>query len=123
MVLFPGPDSIDLNALAQASGREIETRFFSDHRILTVMVIDGTWQKAKQMMRLSPNLQKLEKVSFTPRILSQYRFRKQPHPQYVSTIEAVYELLSLLDPQNPADELLQLFSSMVEKQIVFSKRK
>jgi DTW domain-containing protein YfiP len=117
VVLFPGVDSFDLS---KTDTTTIESRFFLESRILTVFVIDGTWQKAKQMMRLSPNLQRLEKISFIPQIRSQYRFRKQPDPRYVSTIEATFELLKWLDPRTDANALLKVFYSMVEKQVVFS---
>ena len=116
VVLFPGKGSINLS----------ETKDFvvPNSKQLLILVIDGTWRLAKRIMRLSINLQALPKISFTPRALSRFRIKKQPADHCVSTIEAVYNLLDLLDRSGyeQLDKKHQTLLDAIESLVVFQEK-
>ena len=109
-VLFPGPHARDVASLAP--GERIH-----------LIVVDGTWWQAKKLLTLNPQLAALPRLAFTPSRPSDYRIRRQPAEFCVSTIEALAETLSVLEP--PGDEprrfesLLAPFRAMVDSQLHF----
>lgn len=56
-----------------------------------MIVIDGTWRQAKRIVRETPQLEKIQKVSIEPRLTYFWRFQELS-PNYLSTIEAIYYL-------------------------------
>ena len=103
-VLFPGAGAIDVADLPR-------------DRPLTLIALDGTWWQARKLLHLNPTLAALPRVAFTPRRLSDYRIRRQPAAHCVSTIEALAETLSQLEPESgPFDRLLDPFRAMVARQ-------
>lgn len=107
-LLFPGPDARDVSTLPPDQN-------------LTLIVVDGTWAQARSLMRANPALQALPRVAFTPRKPSDYRIRKQPAEQCVSTIEALAEVLSIIEPAGQSFErLLDPFHAMVKQQEFFA---
>ena len=92
------------------------------HRRLTVFLLDATWSCARKMLRLSPSLQRLPRVMFTPAGRSRYVIKQQPQDGCLSTLEATHELLlalarSGLDRYPLPEQLLSLFDRMQEFQI------
>jgi hypothetical protein len=82
-----------------------------------LVVLDGTWWQARKLLNLNPMLAALPRVAFTPRQLSDYRIRRQPAEHCVSTIEALAETLSTLEPEaGPFERLLDPFRAMVARQ-------
>jgi DTW domain-containing protein len=63
---------------------------------LVVFLLDGTWACAKKMLKLSSNLQKLERLMFTPTQKSEFYIKHQPHEWCLSTIETVFQFLESL---------------------------
>jgi DTW domain-containing protein YfiP len=93
-----------------------------------MIILDATWRMAKQMLHFSPNLQRLPRFCFTPPHLSRFFVRQQPNDQCFSTIEAIHQVMSLLDPAvghqegpRPYDCLLEIFDKMVAKQLSFRR--
>jgi len=89
VLLFPGPGSLNLsqgNALAIPEGKKLQ-----------ILLVDGTWAMAKKIIRLNGNLQALPRIHFTPAALSRFHIKRQPAAHCVSTIEAVYYLLDILE--------------------------
>ena len=70
-----------------------------------ILVVDGTWNTARKMLRLSRNLHSVPRICFTPVRPSRFRVRKQPHPNCYSTIEAIHQTLELLGPSQGFDIL------------------
>jgi len=88
-----------------------------------VLILDGTWRKTFKMMQLNPELQSLNRVSLTPTKDSKYRIRKQKDSQSLSTVEAVYELLSQLESSTEKFKpLLEAFEKMQNQQLVFREK-
>lgn len=115
MLVYPGPTALNLSTHplpAEALGG----------RRLTVFLLDATWALGRKMLRLSPSLQALPKLMFTPSAPSRYVIKQQPHPSCLSTLEATHELLQVLeraglDRYPLPDQLLGLFDRMQRYQI------
>jgi len=85
---------------------------------ITLVVVDGTWTQAKNIVRDNPILQALPRYAFSAPEPSQYRIRKEPNDEYVSTIEALMHVLSVLeDDATSFRALLTPFRAMVDAQI------
>jgi DTW domain-containing protein len=123
VLLYPGKNSVNL------SEHKDFKPMFEANKKLTVFVIDGTWNTARKMLRLSQNLQSLPRVCFTPKRPSQFRVRKQPKAHCFSTIEAVHQMIDMLGPSKgfpvenrSHDKLLEVFDFMVERQLDFIRK-
>lgn len=119
MILYPGRNSFNI------TNRTDECRLSPDKKTV-LFVIDGTWATARKTMRLSQNLRSLPQICFTPPRPSQFRVRKQPRPECLSTIEAVHHSIELLGgavgfdvKSREHDSLLRLFDQFVDRQISY----
>lgn len=115
LLLYPGPDAKNLSSgeltEADVSGRK-----------LVVLVLDATWSGARKMLKLSPSLQRVPRIMFTPTSPSQFVIKQQPHPSCLSTLEATHQLLlaleqSGLDEYSQPTQLLDVFRRMQNFQI------
>lgn len=90
---------------------------------LTLILIDGTWNQAKSMIRKSKWLQEIPRVVLSPTTgHSGYHFRQQPQEGCLSTLEAVGEALAVLEGDHGKlvqAGLLNVFSAMVVCQVAF----
>jgi DTW domain-containing protein YfiP len=104
-LLYPGEDATDITALPRTAP-------------LTLFVVDGTWWQTRKMVRSNPKLAALPRVAFKPARPSEYRIRKEPTEQCVSTIEALMYVLGALEG-NPErfQALLTPFRAMIDAQI------
>ena len=69
-------------------------------QIDTVVVLDGTWRKARRLLLLNPWLAHLPRLALTPDSPSLY-LRKSPRADGLSTLEAV---LTLADDWQPGQD-------------------
>lgn len=91
-------------------------------RRLVVFLIDATWGGARKVLRLSPSLQRLPRIMFTPSAPSRYVIKQQPQEGCLSTLEAVHELLTVLercglDRYPLPDQLHSIFQRMQDFQL------
>ncbi|EGU39383.1 hypothetical protein VII00023_05127 [Vibrio ichthyoenteri ATCC 700023] len=105
-VLYPGEGSIEAQA-------EIER---SDSKV-RVILLDGTWKKAFKMWQLSVNLHSLPLLRLPTELKGNYRIRKAPSDNALSTVEAGYYILSILQPQKDFSPLIDAFEQMIQFQI------
>ncbi len=85
---------------------------------ITLVVVDGTWWQARKLVRQSRVLSSLPRYAFVPPSPSEYRIRKEPHPDYVSTIEALMHVLGAIEGEPERfRELLVPFRAMIDAQI------
>ena len=86
----------------------------------TLIVLDGTWSLARKLLSRNPALQRLPRIGFVPARPSNYRIRREPADDFVSTIEAVAHVLEVLEgaPGRFAP-LLSLFDAMVDRQLEY----
>jgi DTW domain-containing protein YfiP len=103
-VLFPGPGALPVEQLPR-------------DQAVTLIVFDGTWWQARKLLRLNPAIAGLPRVAFRPSQPSAYVIRREPADFCVSTIEALAEVLTVLEPEGgPFARLLDPFHAMVERQ-------
>ncbi|CDH51548.1 dtw domain containing protein [Lichtheimia corymbifera JMRC:FSU:9682] len=76
LLLFPGPDAKQLKDIPRDSYDRIT-------------VIDGTWRQASRIVRETPVLHKMQKVTIAPRKTHFWRFQ-QLSENHLATIEAIY---------------------------------
>jgi DTW domain-containing protein YfiP len=110
-VLYPTPEASDLRAVPV---RE---------RPSALLVIDGTWHTARTLHRDKRWLQALPHFRLAPAVPSRYRIRREPERDFVSTIEAIVDALSVLEPETPGlSGLLTAFEGMIAAQVEFTVR-
>ncbi|WP_262493305.1 tRNA-uridine aminocarboxypropyltransferase [Maribacter forsetii] len=114
-LLYPGKKSFNLS---QRNGSEMHNFLGKD---ANVFILDGTWPCARKMLKLSMNLQKLNRVSFDNSIASKFIIKQQPEALCLSTIESVYTVLNLLNKggveQCDTTDFLLPFEKMIEHQL------
>ncbi|WP_082132468.1 DTW domain-containing protein [Luteimonas sp. FCS-9] len=108
LLLFPGEAAVDAAAWA-ATGEGAET---------LLVVPDGTWRKARRLLRLNPALAALPRLALAPAVPSRYRVRRARAPDALATVEAVAAALDALEPGGGFEALLAPFDVMVEGQIM-----
>jgi len=82
-----------------------------------IVVLDGTWSKAKTLWWRNPWLSKLNRMNLKPKQASIYgRLRSEPRRDYVSTLESVASALTLCG-ESPEIEagLLRTFRTLVQR--------
>lgn len=115
VLLYPGREAMNL------SHQQLQPAQLGGRR-LVVFLLDATWALGRKMLRLSPTLQRLPRVMFTPSAPSRYVIKQQPHEGCLSTLEAAHELLLALtaaglDDYPLPEQLLGLFQRMQDFQI------
>jgi len=114
-LLYPGKDNFNLSI--RNSSEIISFMGNNPH----IFLLDGTWPCARKMLKLSKNLQKLNRVSFDNKIKSNFIIKQQPDSLCLSTIESVYTVLNLLKQgdleQCETKSFLIPFEKMIENQI------
>ncbi len=110
VLLYPGKEALNL------SHGDLISADLGGKR-LVVFLLDATWSLARKMLRLSPGLQRLPRIMFTPTAPSRYIIKQQPQEGCLSTLEAVHELLLTLEKQNldqytRPTQLLEIFGRL-----------
>lgn len=115
VLLYPGDDA--WNSKKEGFKEEI------GNRKLLAIIIDSTWFCSKKMIKLSTNIMALPKLSFSGSYRSIFTFKREPHPECVSTIETCYYLIKELQHSdiinkdvNP-EGLMDAFKEMIKFQI------
>lgn len=105
-LLYPGPGSTDLTELDEPDFPQ------------SMVVLDGTWHHTKTLLRDIAPLQHLPRVHIQPREASQYRIRREPNRQSLSTIEAIVQALEIIEPHTVGlQRLRRCFNGMIDRQI------
>jgi DTW domain-containing protein YfiP len=80
-----------------------------------VIVIDGTWPQARNILRRLERVRALPRLSLTPALTQVERLRRPPFPGGMSTLEAIAEAVAHVDGEERAQPLRALHSRMVER--------
>ncbi len=108
-LLYPADNAPKLTELAEAD------------RPRQLVIVDGTWHQAKTIVRDVPQLRLLRCFRLAPDAPGQYRIRREPSAQSLSTLEATVAALQVLDPNTIGlDQLLAAFHQMVNDQLASS---
>lgn len=103
-LLYPGEAATDLDKLPKGA--------------LTLVVVDGTWANTRKMVNRNPVLANLPRVAFRPERASEYRIRREPNIDSVSTIEALMYVLGALEGGTERFAgLLLPFRKMIDAQL------
>ncbi|NUO49383.1 MAG: DTW domain-containing protein [Polyangiaceae bacterium] len=110
-VLFPDKEA-EGEAVVGRGGQVIEPSALEG-----IVVLDGTWSKAKTLWWRNPWLLKLNRLTITPSEPSIYgRLRAEPKREYVSTLESVAAALTLCgEPPEIEAGLKRVFRTMVQR--------
>ncbi len=114
-VIFPDPEIAATDERARLTSRHGEP--LAAASIEGLVVLDGTWSQAKTLWWRNPWLLKLARLTLFPKEPSIYgRLRKEPRPQYVSTLEAVADALSFCgEDEMVRTQLRRLFRTLVQR--------
>ena len=112
--LYPHESSINLNQNSIAQKK----------KNLVIFLIDSTWPCSKAILAASPNIDALQKLSFTHADVSKFTFKEQPKAYCLSTMESTLSLLKLLHQhqietleRRELENFLLPFEKMVEYQL------
>lgn len=103
-LLFPGAGSAGLTA-------------HSGSAFTHLILLDGTWKKAKRIFYSNPFLQSLPRLSIEAEAKSLYKIRQSSFKNSFSTLEAAVAFLSLTEPELSCEAPLKAFSKMIDFQI------
>lgn len=113
-VLYPGEKSINLN----------EEKIGEKRKNTVIFLIDSTWPCSRAILTASPNIDALQKISFTHTEVSEFRFKEQPKAYCLSTMESTLCVLKLLNEKGvevieskKLDHFLLPFDEMVKYQL------
>lgn len=104
-LLFPSPGA----SLISAQPGQTKPR--------RLVLLDGTWRKARKLLHLNPVLRSLAHVELPAGIPSRYRLRKAPAAGALSTIEAGVAALTIIEPAVDFNPILRPFELLIEGQI------
>ena len=97
------------------------TELPASERPSQLVIIDGTWHQAKTILRDVTQLRRLPCYRLKPSSPGQYRIRREPNSNSLSTLEATVAALQALEPDTVGlDQLLSAFNRMVEDQLEFA---
>jgi DTW domain-containing protein YfiP len=110
-VLFPDTES---------SGEKVASRggaTVAPSSLEGIVVLDGTWSKAKTLRWRNPWLSKLNRMTLKPKSPSIYgSLRAEPRREYVSTLESVAAALSLCGESAEIEAgLARIFRTLVQR--------
>ncbi|KAK4750626.1 hypothetical protein SAY87_004108 [Trapa incisa] len=110
VLLFPTEKALSIDEL---KAKDLEVK--------NLIVLDGTWLKARRMYSENPWLRFLPHMKLDPQVASLYgEVRSQPRAGCLSTLESIVYTLKELgdDCSGSMDHLLEVFGSMVDDQRV-----
>ena len=112
--LYPHENSINLN----------EEPIGEKKKNTVIFLIDSTWPCSRAILRASPNIDALQKVSFTHTEISKFTFKQQPKEYCLSTMESTLCVLELFNrhdieqiERKKLDHFLLPFHKMVAYQL------
>jgi DTW domain-containing protein YfiP len=110
-VLFPDSEAAG-DQVTKRSGAVLEPRSLEG-----IIVLDGTWSKAKTLWWRNPWLNKLNRMTLKPGKPSIYgKLRAEPRREFVSTLESVAAALTMCgEPPEIAAGLERVFRTLVQR--------
>jgi DTW domain-containing protein YfiP len=111
-VLFPSDASIELDTKSSTTANNQDTA------LEAMIVLDGTWRKAYKMWQLAKPLHRLPQFHLPEDLKGNYRLRKAPADNALSTVESIASLLLIAEGNQQAfEQLNRVFDDMIEKQM------
>ena len=104
LLVFPSE-----NSLSGAQAAQLTFKY--------VILLDGTWRKVSRLLHLNPWLTQIPSIAIQATRASEYKIRKTPREDGLSTIEAAVETLNSLEPNKDFSPILNAFHKMIDFQI------
>jgi DTW domain-containing protein YfiP len=101
--LFPDEDSLELN-------EEFKRKYPGPYHLI---IPDGNWTQAKKVKSREEKFSSLQTVKLPPHLVAEYKLRKAPRPQWVSTFEAAAYSLGILESHDIQTAMLTFFRKWV----------
>lgn len=115
LLLYPAENAMELSLQNIPSAKHKSPRQTkADKNSVRLILLDGTWKKAFKMYQLSTNLHHLPSYRLANSVQGQYTIRKAPDSNSLSTVEAGYHALSVIEPDGDFTPLLFAFEQFVE---------
>jgi len=86
----------------------------TDQRPRTLVILDGTWAQARQMSHRISRFGRLPRLSLEAPTAPVLRLRRPPHPEGMSTLEAIALALARLEGAAVGEALLSLHARYVQ---------
>ena len=106
-LIFPNPQALLLKPESESD----------DHKINHLILLDGSWKKAKKIYYSNAFLQRLPSYYLESNNISEYIIRKSPMEKSLSTLEATILALKSTDPDCETNSLKIAFNKMIDYQI------
>ncbi|ASP38875.1 DTW domain-containing protein [Bacterioplanes sanyensis] len=81
-----------------------------------LLVLDGTWRKVRRLLHLNPWLLQLPYIALAPEKTSDYRVRKSPRADGLSTLEATAQCLAWLEQDERFLQIISVQDELVRLQ-------
>lgn len=105
LLLYPSLEATELSQWVTHADQTKKVR---------LILLDGTWKKAFKIYQLSKNLHTLPACRLPDSLEGSYTIRKSPDSNSLSTVEAGYHALSIIEPNRSFQPLLTAFEKMVD---------
>lgn len=115
VLLYPGDEAL------KASDETLAEK--AKGKTLLVIIIDATWFCSRKIIEHTPSLLLLPRLTFAGSYESIFTFKKEPRPEYISTIESCYYLSkelqegSLANKKADLEPLMNAFKRMIQDQL------
>jgi DTW domain-containing protein YfiP len=104
LFLFPSEDSLELN----------DEFLKSNPGPYNLIVPDGNWNQAKKVKTREAKFHDIQAVRLPSGLVGEYKLRKAPQPEWVSTYEAVAYALGVLEGKPIQEHMLAFFRTWVQ---------
>ena len=104
LFLFPDENSVELN-------QDFKEKFPGPYHLI---VPDGSWNQAKRVKKREDKFDAGPTVRLPSGLLGEYKLRKAPQPDWVSTYEAVAYALGALESVECQEHMLKFFRKWVQ---------
>lgn len=105
-LLFPHDESVPVSQAFQQANKAAKVPLF--------IILDGTWQEAKKMLRKSAWLENLPVAHITPNHTSNYQLRRNQEDGHLCTLEVGCEVLKALGEERQSAQLLNFFDHYMQ---------
>lgn len=104
LFLFPSEDSLELN----------DDFLKNNPGPYHLIVPDGNWNQAKKVKTREAKFHDIQAVRLPAGLVGEYKLRKAPQPEWVSTYEAVAYALGVLEGKPVQEHMLTFFRTWVQ---------
>jgi len=108
-------DAYDVYLLFPSDDEEVNVAIDAHtHKKKAFILIDATWQEARKIVRKSPYLSKLKRLTLQPEGKSQFSLRRNQLEGSLCTVECGVQLLDMVGEEKLATELKDVFKDFIE---------